>query len=344
MNIDWHKTRLSCDIDLSKPGRQIGDLRLPFSDNNTPLGYYPMPIISLANGEGPTLLLCGGTHGDEYEGPAAIMDLVHSLDLRQLHGRIIALPASNAPAFAGISRCSPLDGGNLNRAYPGDVDGGPTAMIAHFIESLLLPQCDAAIDFHAGGKASIYSVLAMICCSDGALYRQNLQLARAFAPDFIWLLNGPRTGGSVNDAANRQGVPMFASELFGGGRVSRESFRRTKEGVYRVMWSLGMLAGETSEPTTVAPLIEGIENGGVFARRAGVFVPSIDLNEVVARGDKVGTLYSVLEPERAPLPLYSPVEGTLISMVHRGAVERGERLLLFAQVSAHEPLPTLDSA
>lgn len=62
----------------------------------------------------------------------------------------------------------------------------------------------------------------MICCSDGALYRQNLQLARAFAPDFIWLLNGPRTGGSVNDAANRQGVPMFASELFGGGRVSRE--------------------------------------------------------------------------------------------------------------------------
>ena len=332
MNIDWSQTRISCDIDLSEQGRQFGDLRLPFSDNRAPLGYYPIPIITLANGEGPTLFLCGGTHGDEYEGPAAIIDLVHSLDVKTLRGRIIALPACNAPAFADASRCSPLDGGNLNRAYPGDVNGGPTAMIAHFVESLLMPQCDAAIDFHAGGKASVYSVLAMISRSQDGLYEKNLALARAFAPDFIWVFDEARNGGSVNDAADRQGVPMFASELFGGGRISRESFRRTREGMHRVLCHLNMLPEQSPVPSAVDPvLIKGDENGAVYAKRVAVFAPDVVLDQHVRAGDLVGNLYSVMEPERTPLELRSPIDGFVVSLVHRGLVERGERLVLLAK-------------
>ena len=334
MNIDWHKTKITCDIDLTAQGRAIGDLRLPFSDNRAPLGYYPIPIISLANGRGPTLLLCGGTHGDEYEGPAVIMDLVHALDLTRLRGRIIALPISNAPAFAASARCSPLDGGNLNRAYPGDPEGPPTAMIAHFIESLLLPHCDAAIDFHAGGKASVYAVLAMIQHAPPELYARNLHLARAFSPDFIWLLERPPVGGSVNDAACRQRVPMLASELFGGGRVSRASFQRTRQGLYGVMAALDLLPADrrAAPPETAIPLLQEADNGAVYAKRDGVFVPHIELGERVERGGALGAVYSVLEPERAPQIITCPADGILVSLVHRGRVERGERLALFGDV------------
>jgi predicted deacylase len=54
--------------------------------------------------------------------------------------------------MAGM-RTSPLDEGNLNRSFPGDPYGGPTAQIADYIESVLLPQCDFVFDFHSGGSS-----------------------------------------------------------------------------------------------------------------------------------------------------------------------------------------------
>jgi uncharacterized protein len=38
----------------------------------------------------------------------------------------------------------------LNRLFPGEANGGPTAMIAHYIESVLLAMSDA-VDLHSGG-------------------------------------------------------------------------------------------------------------------------------------------------------------------------------------------------
>ena len=140
-------SRVQINIDLSKRGRQIGDIKLKWSDNRQPLGYYPVPIICLSNGSGPTILLTGGVHGDEFEGPVALMRLVQKLSLDDIHGRVIILPALNAAAVQASSRVSPVDLLNLNRAFPGDADGSPTQMMAHFVETVLLPECDVVIDF-----------------------------------------------------------------------------------------------------------------------------------------------------------------------------------------------------
>ncbi|KAF7961622.1 hypothetical protein AWV80_31285 [Cupriavidus sp. UYMU48A] len=93
-----------------------------------------MPIVSLRNGEGPCVLLMSGTHGDEYEGQVALTRLVRSLSYKKIRGQIIILPMANYPAAKAGLRVSPLDEGNLNRMFPGDVGGSPTQMIAHFIE------------------------------------------------------------------------------------------------------------------------------------------------------------------------------------------------------------------
>ena len=116
----------------------------------------------IRNGRGPTLYLEAGNHGDEYEGQIVLARLIRELDPGALQGRLIILPAANLPAALAGQRCSPIDGGNLNRSFPGDPDGGPTAAIAHFIESVLLPMCDAALDLHSGGKTLEYIPSAMI--------------------------------------------------------------------------------------------------------------------------------------------------------------------------------------
>ena len=73
------KSRISNPIDFDKNGRQAGYLRAPLSRNTAGWGVVEIPIISIKNGKGPTVLLTGGIHGDEYEGPIAISRLARSL-------------------------------------------------------------------------------------------------------------------------------------------------------------------------------------------------------------------------------------------------------------------------
>lgn len=96
-------------IDLSAQGVQHGHLRLPHSRDDSAWGSVMIPICVVANGEGPTALLTGANHGDEYEGPAALFELANTLDARQVSGRVIIVPATNYPAFRAGTRTSPID-------------------------------------------------------------------------------------------------------------------------------------------------------------------------------------------------------------------------------------------
>jgi hypothetical protein len=66
-------------VDFDADGVQHGYLRLPWSRNESAWGNLMIPITVVRNGEGPTALLTGGNHGDEYEGPIALVDLAATL-------------------------------------------------------------------------------------------------------------------------------------------------------------------------------------------------------------------------------------------------------------------------
>ncbi|MDF1748574.1 MAG: succinylglutamate desuccinylase/aspartoacylase family protein, partial [Alphaproteobacteria bacterium] len=87
-------SRVSLTIPMDQSGRHLGRYHVPYSDNSQPYGHSG-PIAVIAQGEGPTLLVTGGTHGDEYPGPVAIMRLIQDLDIQSLSGRLILIPALN---------------------------------------------------------------------------------------------------------------------------------------------------------------------------------------------------------------------------------------------------------
>ena len=113
---------VSIDIDLEADGKHFGNLKIPMSTNSAGWAQYFVPIISISNGEGPTVLLSGGNHGDEYEGQVTLMNLARNLDPTEIQGRIILIPMLNKPAALAGTRLSPIDGKNMNRAFPGDKD------------------------------------------------------------------------------------------------------------------------------------------------------------------------------------------------------------------------------
>ena len=56
------------DISLDAPEKRVSTLRLVYSDNANAYSIIPIPIAVIANGNGPTVLLAAGNHGNEYEG------------------------------------------------------------------------------------------------------------------------------------------------------------------------------------------------------------------------------------------------------------------------------------
>ena len=55
------------NVDYDKNGKQFGNLSAPISTNSAGWANYFVPICVIKNGEGPTALISGGNHGDEYE-------------------------------------------------------------------------------------------------------------------------------------------------------------------------------------------------------------------------------------------------------------------------------------
>src|SRR5689334_11974058 len=147
---------ITTDIDFERDGLQTGTLRLPYSHNRSAYGHIPIPLLVAKRGTGPTVLLTGANHGDEYEGPLALMALMRDLPLDRLNGRLIIVPALNMPAYRAGTRVSPIDQVNLNRVFPGDRNGTTSLMLAHYIETVLMPLADVSFDFHSGGSSLDY--------------------------------------------------------------------------------------------------------------------------------------------------------------------------------------------
>lgn len=109
---------IAASVNFEHDGVQHGHLKLPYSRDDSAWGAVMIPVCVVKNGAGPTALLTGGNHGDEYEGPVALSRLAQELRAEDIRGRVIVVPFMNAPAFLAGKRTSPIDAGNLNRSFP----------------------------------------------------------------------------------------------------------------------------------------------------------------------------------------------------------------------------------
>ena len=140
-------------IDFDRTGKQVGFVDIPHSPHEDAWGANRIPIAVIANGRGPTVILQAGNHGDEYEGPITLGELIRELDPGMVSGRIIFLPAINVPAVLAGRRTSPVDGLNLNRTFPGDPAGTITQQISAYVSDVVMPLAQAYVDLHSGGSS-----------------------------------------------------------------------------------------------------------------------------------------------------------------------------------------------
>jgi len=323
-------TRIHCSIDLEAPGRRVGRLEVRHSDNRHAYGIIPVPIACMGDGRGPTALVTAGNHGDEHEGKIIARRLIRELDPERVHGRLIVVPALNYPAVVEDSRVSPIDGGNMNRAYPGDAGGTPTFAIAHWVETVLMPMCDAALDLHSGGKASEYLPCAyLVMGGDRELMEAKIDAVTAFGAPVTAVVSATADPRSLSGAADRHGVVNLATELGGAGTVGLDALEVGDAGTRRWLAHVGVLEPDLAPPAASRTrfLRTRDRRDFVMAPMDGLFEPRVRLGDEVKAGDVAGVVHPVDDPERDGAELHFSADGIVVCRRFPACTIRGDYLL-----------------
>lgn len=325
------------DIDFELSGKQVGFLNLPSSGHDDAWGVIRIPLTVIKNGSGPTVLLQGGNHGDEYEGPIVLGEIIRDLDPAAINGRLIIVPAVNLPAVEASLRVSPIDGLNFNRTFPGDFLGSITQQLSAYVNNVLFPLADAFIDLHSGGSSlSIIPSAIVEPCDDPELARKIHDAVLAFdAPLNVVISNfgDPRTSTA---SAVRAGLITVGTEMAGTGTVSREALAICRKGVHNLLGHLGVLKRKTrpAAPDDERPLYEiAGTQAYVMATQAGVFEPYQALGETVHAGQLAGRIHFLSDPGRTPEDLFHGADGIVYGLRHPGRVRPGNCCAVVASMS-----------
>ena len=79
-------------VDFEQDGVQHGFLKVPYSGDDSAWGAVMVPVTVIKNGSGPTAILTGANHGDEYEGPIALWGMTHTLSADAVSYTHLTLP------------------------------------------------------------------------------------------------------------------------------------------------------------------------------------------------------------------------------------------------------------
>jgi N-alpha-acetyl-L-2,4-diaminobutyrate deacetylase len=324
------KNPISATVDFDQDGVQHGFLKLPHSHDDSGWGSMMIPITIAKNGEGPTLLFTGANHGDEYEGPIALFDLAQSINADDLSGRVIIVPGMNYPAFRAGKRTSPIDGGNMNRVFPGNPAGTLTEKIADYFQRTLLPMADYVVDFHSGGKTMEF---LPFCCAhvleDKEQQARCIAAMQAFNAPHSMMLLELDAASMYDTAAENQGKIFIGTELAGGGSASAATIAIAKKGIRNILRHAGITRGDLEVAETIN-LDMPDQNCFVFSESDGLLELCVDLGAEVKAGDLLGRVHDIKRTGLAPTDYHAKIDGIFSGRHFPGQIAMGDFLGVIA--------------
>src|SRR5579863_2335747 len=185
------------------------------------LAGLEVPLVEVTgSGDGPVLTVIAGVHGCEYASMAGVRRWLRGLEQQELRGLVRAVPVLNLTAFAARTPfVVPEDGKNLNRCFPGDLDGTLGDRLAYAAFSQLISGSDAYIDAHCGDMVEALQPFALY--EAGPAEARARDLATAYGlPYVIRQEKGPdqAVSGTSSGAAAEAGIAARSEER----RVGKE--------------------------------------------------------------------------------------------------------------------------
>lgn len=326
------------DLDLESPGRRDYWVAL---EHDTMWGAQLIPLTVFVGPKvtpGQGIVAIGSTHGNEYEGPCALKQLLGEIETEAVTGRIIIIPVLNVEAFRTGTRDSiEADRVNLNRAF---IDGagkqstlaGITHRLAAFIRDYIWPAAHVVIDLHSGGNQIRFDLCASFHpIDDPQQHRQIAETARWFGCPLIMVYQN-NTPGLLTSEAERLGKITVGTELGWGEAVLRKGVTYARQGVLAAAIHHGQLKGHI-EP--IAHHADGTQKCAaivdfecyVAAPFAGHYEEILPCGQRVKKGDLVGRLHDFDRIDEPAWPVQAAVDGIVVGQAWNARVRRGQFVL-----------------
>ena len=276
-------------------------------------------------------------HGGEYEGPVSLLKLSRQLQPDKVQGRIIILPALNRPAVTSGQRLSPIDGKDMNRVFPGLWNGTITQVIAHYINQVVLPLCDAVIDLHSGGYSlSLVPYMSMHYLENQLQAEQTFAAMQAFQAPISLVIKEIGGEGLLDYAVEGMGKIFLCAELGSAGTLSPEVVKMTDTGVRNLLKHFKIIAGDIltreSQGLSASRLMEVPEPANYHvALDNGIYESFYKLGEWVETGQSVGQIHFIENFSRDPEPIIARRSGLLLCTRGPGFVDVGDCVAVVAR-------------
>ncbi len=323
-------------IDWDSPGKRL--YHIPFTLDGT-WGRVRIPLcIICASRPGKTVVAIGGTHGNEYEGPVGLKHLITDLDASDVvAGRLIVVPVLNVPAFQAARRESPLDGGNMNRAFPGRADGTITSRIARFMSDAVLPRADVVLDIHAAGDTYEIARCASFHLVDNTAQLEAMrETGFAFGMPWIWIYAKGMGTGLLTEHAEALGKVTLGGEFGYGASTDLQGVRWAHHGVMNVMRLHGLMRGplETLLPSEYdrQRLVSSADlETWMTAPISGISEPLVPLGASVKKGQPVALIHDFERIDAPAVAITANMDGYLLVRRFRAQTVQGDVVAVVGQ-------------
>lgn len=236
-------------------------------------------------GEGsPRATILAGVHGDEGPwGSLAIRYLLEDIEIDDLLGALKIIPAANPLAMESDSRVSPIDDLDLNRVFPGDLNGSHTQRIAATIVKNALNCTDYVYDLHGGGSWCVNAF--------GFSFTGSEDIVSSISPPFI--VDATEKQGTLSGYSMKRGVKVTALEMGGRGKYEDDWAKKIANGLKRSLSDVGIIQLEKSKYDKQT-LSKRVGPSKVLRPNiGGVFIPIIQeeiVGTVIKRGTPMGKI------------------------------------------------------
>ena len=241
--------------------------------------------------EGPRLYIQIAQHPAETWGLEGVYKALRDLNPKKLSGSItFSLP--NPVGFRFASYFPPHITHDINRVGYGDPDGSLMERIVNaWWVNFVKDKADYVIDIH-GVPPETFVYYEAHGVSPGVpkeVAEKSERMALLFGCNFNQKQLEPYGGGtSFRGACVDHGIPAIVPE------VSPDGASVTERGLRNILVDLGMIEGRIELPAKQYTLkwIADRSAAAVVNKKAGCFIPSVKIGNVVKEGDEVGIIYS----------------------------------------------------
>ncbi|WP_210495249.1 succinylglutamate desuccinylase/aspartoacylase domain-containing protein [Microvirga antarctica] len=275
-----------------QPGRMtIGALPLAHQID----GPVAAPVMIAAGARpGPILWVQAAIHGGEVGGTLGLTRCLHALDLESMSGAIVGVLAANPLAFRAQTRNTPQDGENMNRLFPGTLDGSITRQMAFRLMEAAHATADIVVDLHSGGAEAVVPFYSIFWDDGSDASLASGRYARAAATDVVWAARDSWLSCAMFTRLTALGVPSLIVECGGGGETPDADIDRFAQAVRGVAHAAGILADGAPAPSQYRTI--GTCDLA-FTRAGGFFMPSVGAGDLIEDGGVVGRVVDVFGRE-----------------------------------------------